>query len=90
MIFETGLSLHFTGLQFSEDRGGLFLPVPFVEFMRYRFSCLNTPQPFNGLCFESQEVFVSIWGRFVGVGRTQRKRGRAKQHLSAGSVPGAK
>ena len=42
MIFETGLSLHFTGLQFSEDRGGLFLLVPFVEFMRYRFSCLKS------------------------------------------------
>jgi len=24
MIFETGLSLHFTGLQFSEDRGTVF------------------------------------------------------------------
>ena len=40
MIFETGLSLHFTGLQLS-GTGGLFLLVPFVEFMRYRFSCLK-------------------------------------------------
>ena len=58
--------------------------------MRYRFSCLKSESNFNAVCFESQEVFVSIWGKFVGVGRTQRKRGRAKQHLSAGSVPGAK
>ena len=43
--------------------------------MRYRFSCLKSYSNFNAVCFESQEVFVSIWGKFVGVGRTQRDKG---------------
>ena len=42
--------------------------------MRYRFSCLKSSSNFNAVCFESQEVFVSIWGKFVGVGRTQTIR----------------